>query len=137
MPAGAGPAVATAAHREDRAHPSAGRVDRRPLSRPQGSRGWGRRLRRGTPTRRGRPDHLDQPIEGHLGAARTAPTAHRTLRPTPHRGARLGTPADVATLARRANTWRTTRVRRYGRTDSVQISERLCLWYGSFRSRTV
>jgi len=64
------------------------------------------------------------------------PRTGRSGRPRT-RGARLGTPADVATLARRANTWRTTRVRRYGRTDSVQISERFCLWYGSFRSRTV
>ena len=33
--------------------------------------------------------------------------------------------------------WRATQVRRYGRTDTVQITERVCLWYGSFRSRTV
>ncbi len=59
--AGVGPVVATAAHREDRARARAGRVDRRPLSRPDGARGRGRRLRRGTPARRGRPDHLDQP----------------------------------------------------------------------------
>jgi hypothetical protein len=49
----------------------------------------------------------------------------------------LGTPADVAALATTTNTWRTTRVRRYGRTDTVQITERACLWYGSFRSQTV
>jgi hypothetical protein len=30
-----------------------------------------------------------------------------------------------------------TQVRRYGRTDVVQITERACLWYGCFRSRTV
>jgi hypothetical protein len=64
------------------------------------------------------------------------PRTGRSGRPRT-RGARLGTPADVAALARRANTWRTTRVRRYGRTDTVQITERVCLWYGSFRSRTV
>ena len=64
VPAGAGPAVATPAHREDRVRPRAGRVDRRPLPRPDGARGRGRRLRRGTPARRGRPDHLDQPVEG-------------------------------------------------------------------------
>jgi hypothetical protein len=29
------------------------------------------------------------------------------------------------------------RVRRYGRTDAVQITEVICLWYGSFRSQTV
>jgi hypothetical protein len=49
----------------------------------------------------------------------------------------LGTPADVAALATTTNTWRTTQVRRYGRTDTVQITERFCLWYGSFSSRTV
>jgi hypothetical protein len=49
----------------------------------------------------------------------------------------LGTPADVAALATTTNTWRAARVRRYGRTDAVQITERVCLWYGSFRSRTV
>ena len=49
----------------------------------------------------------------------------------------MPTPADVAALATSTNTWRTTQVRRYGRTDTVQITERFCLWYGSFRSRTV
>ena len=53
------------------------------------------------------------------------------------RGARLGTPADVAALATTRKTWRDTQVRRYGRTDPVQITELACLWYGSFRSRTV
>ena len=38
---------------------------------------------------------------------------------------------------RREGRWRDTRVRRYGRTDAVQITEITCLWYGSFRSRTV
>ena len=92
VPAGAGPAVATPAHREDRARPRAGRVDRRPLPRPDGARGRGRRLRRGTPTRRGRPDHLDQPVEGHLGAARAAPAPHRALRATPHPRRPVGHP---------------------------------------------
>ena len=64
------------------------------------------------------------------------PRTGRSGRPRT-KGARLGTPADVAALATRANTWRSTRVRRYGRTDTVQITERVCLWYGSFRSRTV
>src|SRR4051794_38590721 len=62
------------------------------------------------------------------------PRTGRSGRPRT-RGARLGTPADVAALA--TTTWRTTQVRRYGRTDTVQITERVCLWYGSFRSRTV
>ena len=64
------------------------------------------------------------------------PRTGRSGRPRT-KGARLGTPADVAALARTTNAWRTTQVRRYGRTDAVQITERVCLWYGSFRSRTV
>ena len=49
------------------------------------------------------------------------------------KGARLGTPADLAATA----IWRTTRVRRYGRTDTVQVTDIVCLWYGSFHRRTV
>jgi hypothetical protein len=64
------------------------------------------------------------------------PRTGRSGRPRT-RGARVGTPADVAALARTTNTWRTTQVRRYGRTDTVQITERVCLWYGSFHNRTV
>jgi hypothetical protein len=64
------------------------------------------------------------------------PRTGRSGRPRT-RGARLGTPADVAALATTRNAWRATQVRRYGRTDAVQITERVCLWYGSFRSRTV
>src|SRR3954454_4855743 len=64
VPAGAGPALAAPADREDRPRPSAGRAARRPLPRPGGARGRRRRLRRGTPARRGRADHLDQPAEG-------------------------------------------------------------------------
>src|SRR5215212_1547142 len=55
VPAGAGAAVATPAHRKDRARPAAGRVDRRPLPRPHRARGWRRRLRGRTPAQpRGR-----------------------------------------------------------------------------------
>ena len=54
------------------------------------------------------------------------PRTGRSGRPRT-RGARLGTPADVAALATTTNTWRDTRVRRYGRTDTVQITERVCL----------
>jgi hypothetical protein len=64
------------------------------------------------------------------------PRTGRSGRPRT-RGARLGTPADVAALATTRNAWRATQVRRYGRTDTVQITERVCLWYGSFRGRTV
>ena len=49
------------------------------------------------------------------------------------KGARLGTATDLAAAA----VWRTTRVRRYGRADSVQITEITCLWYGSFHTQTV
>ena len=64
------------------------------------------------------------------------PRTGRSGRPRT-RGARLGTPTDLATGATAEARWRTTRVRRYGRTDAVQITELACLWYGSFRSRTV
>src|SRR6476659_10374020 len=64
------------------------------------------------------------------------PRTGRSGRPRT-RGARLGTPTDLAASATAAGRWRTTRVRRYGRTDAVQITEITCLWYGSFRSRTV
>ena len=40
----------------------------------------------------GRPDHLDQPAEGHLGAARAAAAAHRTLRATAHPRRPVGHP---------------------------------------------
>ena len=49
------------------------------------------------------------------------------------KGSRLGTPADLAATA----IWRTTRVRRYARTDTVDVTEIVCLWYGSFRGQTV
>jgi hypothetical protein len=64
------------------------------------------------------------------------PRTGRSGRPRT-RGARLGTPADLAATATAGARWRTTRVRRYGRTDTVQIAEITCLWYGSFRSRIV
>jgi hypothetical protein len=49
------------------------------------------------------------------------------------KGARLGTPTDLAATAR----WRTTKVRRYARIDTVQVTEIVCLWYGSFHRQTV
>jgi hypothetical protein len=64
------------------------------------------------------------------------PRTGRSGRPRT-RGPRLGTPIDLAAAATAGARWRDTRVRRYGRTDTVQITERVCLWYGSFRSRTV
>jgi hypothetical protein len=58
------------------------------------------------------------------------PRTGRSGRPRT-KGARLGTATDIAVTA----TWRTTRVRRYGRTDTVHIAEVVCLWYGSFHTR--
>jgi len=48
-------------------------------------------------------------------------------------GARLGTPTDLA----RTLPWTSRRVSRYGRCDTVDIAELVCLWYGTYRSRAV
>jgi hypothetical protein len=49
-------------------------------------------------------------------------------------GPRLGTPAQLAATI---TTWTPAQVRRYGRTDTVQLAEIVCLWYGAYRSRAV
>ncbi|GAA3478134.1 IS701 family transposase [Streptomyces yanii] len=49
------------------------------------------------------------------------------------RGPRLGTPTDLSQLL----DWNRTKVRRYGRTDTVFLAERTCLWYGSFHTQPV
>ncbi len=64
------------------------------------------------------------------------PRTGRSGRPRT-RGARLGTPTDLVASATAGARWRDTRVRRYGRTDAVQITELICLWYSAFRSQTV
>jgi hypothetical protein len=61
------------------------------------------------------------------------PRTGRSGRPRT-RGPRLGTPTDLAASATLKGRWRDTRVSRYGRTDTVQVTEMICLWYGSFRS---
>ena len=66
----------------------------------------------------------------------TCGTRPRSGRPRT-RVARLGTPTDLTVGAATGARWHDTWVRRYGRTDTVQITERVCLWYGSLRSRTV
>jgi hypothetical protein len=43
------------------------------------------------------------------------------------KGARLGTPADLAVAA----TWTTTTISRYGASSTVQVATVDCLWYGS------
>jgi hypothetical protein len=63
-----------------------------------------------------------------LAPARTGQTGRPRTK-----GARLGTPADLAATAN----WRTTQVRRYARLDTVDVAEIVCLWYGSFHRRTV
>ncbi|SHN34828.1 hypothetical protein SAMN05216268_1496 [Streptomyces yunnanensis] len=47
------------------------------------------------------------------------------------KGARLGTPTDLAATA----TFTITRGKQYGRTDRARIAEAWCLWYGSFHPR--
>lgn len=60
------------------------------------------------------------------------PRTGRTGRPRT-KGPRLGTPSDLA----RAAIWRTTSVRRNGRTDTVHLAEIRCLWYGVFHTQIV
>lgn len=49
------------------------------------------------------------------------------------KGKRIGTPAQIATSA----TWETLSVSRYGTTNTVKVTERVCLWYGTWRTDTV
>ena len=49
------------------------------------------------------------------------------------KGERIGTPADISASA----TWRTVTVFRYGTTNTVQIAEQTCLWYGTWRTDPV
>ena len=54
------------------------------------------------------------------------------------KGRKLGRPAALAAAATGAATgagWRKTAVYRYGRTETVQLAERACIWYGSFGNR--
>lgn len=47
------------------------------------------------------------------------------------KGERLDSPTEAVADA----TWRTATVRRYGRDDRIEITERECLWYGAFHAR--
>jgi hypothetical protein len=49
------------------------------------------------------------------------------------KGERIGTPTDIARCA----TWKTVTVTRYGTTATCQVTERVCLWYGTWRTDTV
>lgn len=46
---------------------------------------------------------------------------------------RIGTATDIARCA----TWKTVTVARYGTTATVAITERPCLWYGTWRTDPV
>jgi DDE superfamily endonuclease len=67
-----------------------------------------------------------------LNAIATATPGRRGGRPR-RIGAKLGTPAQLAATA----DWTTTTVTRYGRTDTVHLTDHTCLWYGAYRSRAV
>jgi hypothetical protein len=71
----------------------------------------------------------------HAIAIATAPADGRRRGGRPRRiGPRLGTPAQLAATI---TTWTPAQVRRSGRTDTVQLADTRCLWYGAYRSRTV
>jgi SRSO17 transposase len=67
-------------------------------------------------------------VFSHLAPARTGKRGRPRLR-----GDRIGTPAQIASSA----TWTRVSVHRYATTATVQISERVCLWYGTWRTDTV
>jgi hypothetical protein len=64
----------------------------------------------------------------HLAPPKTGKRGRPALK-----GTRIGTPAQIATSA----TWKTVTVSRYGTTSTVKITERVCLWYGTWRTDTV
>jgi hypothetical protein len=81
-----------------------------------------------------RPDRLVHAVgdAAYVGEHLRGPHPRITGRPRT-KGPRLGTPADLAATA----IGRTTEVSRYGRTDTVDVTEIVCLRYGAFHSRTV
>jgi hypothetical protein len=84
---------------------------------------------------RGLPDGVSLTSRLRTNAALhaiAAPQPGQAGRPK-RRGDRLGTPTDLA----RRLAWRSATVARYGRHDPVRIAETVCLWYGTYRSRTV
>ena len=60
------------------------------------------------------------------------PTTGKRGRPA-LKGTRIGTPTQIAQSA----TWNTVTVSRYGTTSTVKLAERICLWYGTWRTDTV
>lgn len=66
---------------------------------------------------------------------------HAIATPVPGKGGRpkrigavLGTPKHLAAAT---TAWVTTQVSRYARTDTVELADTTCLWYGAYRSRAV
>jgi len=66
---------------------------------------------------------------------------HAIAAPVPGKGGRpkrigavLGTPKQLAAAT---TAWISTTVTRYGRTDTVELADTTCLWYGAYRSRAV
>jgi SRSO17 transposase len=95
----------------------------------------------GAPTRRqlsgrGLPDGVSLTSRLRVNAALHAiaepPPRQRGGRPK-RIGARLGTPTDLARTA----SWQRYTVYRYRRQVAVDLAETCCLWYGTYRSRTV
>jgi hypothetical protein len=80
-------------------------------------------------------DDMTITTRARSNAAFYEPTPPRTgKRGRPRlKGDRIGTPADIAASA----TWKTVAVTRYGTTATVQIAERTCLWYGTWRTDPV
>jgi hypothetical protein len=64
----------------------------------------------------------------HLAPPRTGKRGRPRLK-----GERIGTPADIAACA----SWKTVTVARYGTRSTVQVTELICLWYGTWRTDTV
>jgi hypothetical protein len=64
----------------------------------------------------------------HLAPPKTGKRGRPRLK-----GDRIGTPHHIATSA----TWTTVPVSRYGTTSTVRITERVCLWFGVWRTDTV
>ncbi|MGW3571648.1 transposase [Streptomyces sp. NPDC000941] len=76
VPAGPGPPMAPQAHRKDRPGPRDDRTARRPLPRPHPAHSRRCRLCQRAPAWPPPADHLDQPPEGHLRAARAPAPTH-------------------------------------------------------------
>jgi hypothetical protein len=92
---------------------------------------------RGATRQRGLPDGITLTSRLRANAKLediAVPQPRRGGRPR-RRGERIGTPKDLAAQTDLA--WTPVSVRRYGRTDTVHLAQRVCLWYGAYRSRAV